>query len=138
MKVINSGVGNSSAVVSWTGISKQSEIQLAYLLRRNFIQQFYLCPRQYYIPSRKVCSGFLREDLKSRFVANTQQLAASPNSNPLDFYFGNKVKEKVDSGHHVQLFMNENSWNTGFALSEINVLQILNCFVKQLNSFDQV
>ena len=75
----------------------------------------------------KIVQNFLREELKSRFVANIELPPSSPHChpllliatlfsslppssphcNPLDYYFWNKVKEKVYSGHHAKPFESE-------------------------------
>ena len=47
--------------------------------------------------------NFLQEELKSRFFANMEGQPSSPDCNPLDCYFRNKVKEKIYSGHHTML-----------------------------------
>ena len=51
----------------------------------------------------KIVQNFLREELKSRFFANMEGPPTSPDCNPLDCYFRNKVKEKIYSGHHTML-----------------------------------
>ena len=53
----------------------------------------------------KVIQNFLREELKSRFVANTEQPPSSPGCNLLDYYFWNEVK--VYSGHNAKNFESE-------------------------------
>ena len=55
----------------------------------------------------KIVQNFLREELKSRFVTNIELPPSSPHCNPLDYYFWNKVKEKVYSGHHAKPFESE-------------------------------
>lgn len=42
----------------------------------------------------KIAQIFLQEEFKSRFIANTEWSPSSPDSNPLDYYFENDVKEK--------------------------------------------
>ena len=53
--------------------------------------------------SAKFVQNFLREESKSRFFANMEGPPSSPDCNPLDCYFRNKVKEKIYSGHHTML-----------------------------------
>ena len=43
----------------------------------------------------KIVRNVLREELKSRFVANTEWSPSSPDCNPLDYYFWNQVKKNV-------------------------------------------
>ena len=90
--------------------------------------------------SAKFVQNFLREESKSRFFANMEGPPSSPDCNPLDCYFRNKVKEKIYSGHHTMLNVSrlKKCWNTGFSLIGTSVLTILNRFVKQLNSFYHV
>ena len=47
---------------------------------------------------------FLIEKLKSRFVKNTDWPPSSPDCNPLDFYFWNRVQERVFEGRHCSPF----------------------------------
>ena len=54
----------------------------------------------------KIIQNFLRGELKSRF-ANTEWRPSSPDCNLLDYYFWNKVKEKVYSGHDAKHFEDE-------------------------------
>ena len=90
--------------------------------------------------SAKFVQNFLREESKSRFFANMEGPPSSPDCNPLDCYFRNRVKEKIYSGHHTMLNVSrlKKCWNTGFSLIGTSVLTILNRFVKQLNSFYHV
>ena len=50
---------------------------------------------------------FLRDELKRRFVAGTEWPPYSPDSNPLDYYFWERVKTKVYEGRHNNPFRNE-------------------------------
>ena len=52
----------------------------------------------------KIVQSFLKEKLKSRFVKSTDWPPSSPNCNPLDYYFWDRVQEKVYLGHHCQPF----------------------------------
>ena len=83
----------------------------------------------------KIVQNVLREELKSRFVANTKWPPSSPDCNPLDYYFWNEIKEKMYIGHHAKPFESEKGVARQDLLFGTNVLKILNCFVKQLNSF---
>ena len=56
----------------------------------------------------KIIQNFLREELKSRFVANTEWSPSFPDCNLLSYYFWNEVKEKVYSGHDAKHFESEN------------------------------
>ena len=85
----------------------------------------------------KIIQKFLRLEFKSR-VANTGWLPSSLNGNLLGYYFWNKVKEKLYIGRDAEHFESEKSWKTGFSLYMTSVLQMLNNFVKQGNSFDHV
>ena len=51
----------------------------------------------------KIVQNVLREELKSIFFANMEGPPSSPDCNPWDCYFWNKVKEKIYSGHHTML-----------------------------------
>ena len=52
------------------------------------------------VPSHraKIIQNFLREKLKSRFVANMEWPPSSPDCNLLDYSFWNEVKENVYYG----------------------------------------
>ena len=52
----------------------------------------------------KIVQNFLPEEMKSRFFANMEWPLSSPDCNTLDYYFGNKVKEQIYSGHHAKHF----------------------------------
>ena len=51
--------------------------------------------------------NFLKDELKSRFIKATEWPPSSPDTNPLDYYFWNKVKEKVYEGRHNKPFRDE-------------------------------
>ena len=55
----------------------------------------------------KAIQNFLRGELKSRFVANTEWPPSSPDFNLLDHYFWNEEKEEVYSGHDAKHFWDE-------------------------------
>ena len=55
----------------------------------------------------KIIQNFLREELKSRFAANTEWPPSSPNYNLLDYYFWKEVNKKVYSSHDAKHFGNE-------------------------------
>ena len=55
----------------------------------------------------KIIQNFLQGELKSRFAANTEWPPSSPNCDLLDYYFWNKVKENVYSGHDAKTFEDE-------------------------------
>ena len=55
----------------------------------------------------KIIQNFLREELKSRFVANTEWPPFFPDCNLVGYYFWNKVKEKVYSGRDAKNFESE-------------------------------
>ena len=55
----------------------------------------------------KIIQNFLREELKSRFVANTEWPPSSPDCNLLDYYFWIEVKEKLYSGNDAKHFGSE-------------------------------
>ena len=86
----------------------------------------------------KIVQDFLRKELKPIFVANTELPSFFPDCKPLDYYFWSEVKEKCIIVTMLLLLRVKKSSNTGFALCETNVLKMLNCFVKQLNSFYHV
>ena len=44
--------------------------------------------------------NFLKQKLKSRFVKNTDWPPKSPDCNPLDYYFCDRVREKVYDGRY--------------------------------------
>ena len=48
--------------------------------------------------------NFLKEKLKSRFVKNTNWPLKLPDCNPLDYYFWDRVQEKVYDGRYCYLF----------------------------------
>ena len=50
---------------------------------------------------------FLKKELKTRFIAKTEWPPSSPDTNPLDYYFWNKVKERVYEGRHNNPFKTE-------------------------------
>lgn len=70
--------------------------------------------------------------MKSRFDSNAEQPISFPDSNPLDYYFWSKAKEKASSGHHAKSLGVKKSWKTLFTLCETNVIQILNWAIKHL------
>ena len=51
--------------------------------------------------------NFLKEELKRRYVNAQEWPPTSPDSNPLDYFFWNKVKEKVYEGRHNKHFRTE-------------------------------
>ena len=55
----------------------------------------------------KIIQNFIRKELKSRFVANTEWPPSSPNCNLLDYYFWNEVKGNVCSGQDAKHFESE-------------------------------
>ena len=48
--------------------------------------------------------NFLKQKLKSRFVKNTDWPPKSPDCNPLDYYFWDRVQEKVFDGRYCYPF----------------------------------
>ena len=48
--------------------------------------------------------NFLKQKLKSRFVKNTDWPPKSPDCNPLDYYFWDRVQEKVYDGRYCYPF----------------------------------
>ena len=48
--------------------------------------------------------NFLKQKLESRFVKNIDWLLKSPDCNPLDYYFWDRVQEKVYNGHYCYPF----------------------------------
>ena len=48
--------------------------------------------------------NFLKQKLKSRFAENTDWPPKSPDSNPLDYYFWDRVQEKVYDGRYCYPF----------------------------------
>ena len=48
--------------------------------------------------------NFLKQKLKSRFVKNTDRPPKSPDCNPLDYYFWDRVQEKVCDGRYCYPF----------------------------------
>ena len=112
-----------SAVITWKGVSPPFFVAdpnikvngASYLnhLRKDlipFIESLY--PRNDFIfiqhsaPSHrfKPVQDFLHQKLKSRFVKNTEWPPSSPDCNPLDYLFCNKVQEKVYQGRHCNPF----------------------------------
>ena len=79
----------------------------------------------------KIIQNFLREELKSRYVANTELPLSSTDCNLLNYYFRNEVKEKGYSGHNAKHLRVKKSIEQDF----LCVRQMLNHFVKQGNSF---
>ena len=51
--------------------------------------------------------NFLRERLHSRFMKSSEWPPSSPDCNPLDYHFWNKIKEKVYEDRFNQPFSNE-------------------------------
>ena len=115
-----------SAVVTWKGVSppffvaeKNIKVNgVAYLKHLKeelipFIESLY--PRNDFIyiqdsaPSHRkgAVQEFLRQRLKRRFVKNTEWPPSSPDCNPLDYHFWNRVQEKVYEGRHCNPFENE-------------------------------
>ena len=77
-----------------------------------------------------IIQNVLREQLKSRFASNTEWTPSSPDCNLLDYYFWNKVEEKV-----VRMdFESENELKDK-ELCTTKVLQMLDHFAKQGNVF---
>ena len=114
-----------SAVITWKGVSppffvadpemKVNGVSYLNHLREDlipFCESLY--PRDDFIfiqdsaPSHryKPVQQFLKDKLKSRFVKNTEWPPASPDCNPLDYFFWNKVQEKVYEGGHCEPFEN--------------------------------
>ena len=112
-----------SAVITWKGVSPpffvaEPDIKVngaSYLkhLRSDlipFVESVY--PRNDFIfiqdsaPSHrfKPVQEFLKQKMKSRFVKNTEWPPASPDCNPLDYFFWNQVQEKVYRGRHCNSF----------------------------------
>ena len=75
--------------------------KVSYPLWRNFNPNNNFSFIQDSAPSHrtKIIQNFLLEELKSRFVANTEWPPSSPDFGLLDYYFRNEVKEKVYSCH---------------------------------------
>ena len=48
--------------------------------------------------------NFLKQKLKSRFVKNTDWPPKSPDCNPLDYYFWDRIQENVYDGRYCHLF----------------------------------
>ena len=55
----------------------------------------------------KTVQDFLKEELRRRFVPNTEWPPTSPDCNPLDYYFWNDVKERVYMDRHGKPFESE-------------------------------
>ena len=58
----------------------------------------------------KIIQNFLREELKSRYVANTELPLSSTDCNLLNYYFRNGVKEKGYSCHNAKHFESEKEY----------------------------
>ena len=69
----------------------------------------------------KIIQNFLREELKSRYVANTELPLSSTDCNLLNSYFRNGVKEKGYSCHNAKHLRVKKSIKTGFSLCTTNV-----------------
>lgn len=115
-----------SAVLSWKGISKpffvggsslktNSKSYLKHLKEELVPAMKRLYPNNNFTfiqdsaPSHRanIIQNYLRDELKSRFVANTAWPPSSPDCNPLDYFFWNEVKEQVYMGRHGKPFRNE-------------------------------
>ena len=83
--------------------------KVSYPLWRNFNPNNNFSFIQDSAPSHrtKIIQNFLLEELKSRFVANTEWPPSSPDFGLLDYYFRNEVKEKVYSCHDAKHFDDE-------------------------------
>ena len=75
-----------------------------------------------------LAQDFLQETLNSRFIKTHEWPPSSPDCNPLNYYFWNKVKEKVYENRLNKLFENERELkkqiehvykNIAFSLPEI-------------------
>ena len=51
---------------------------------------------------------FLKEKMSKRFMKHTEWPPSSPDCNPVDYYFWNKIKEKVYEDQFIQPFRNSN------------------------------
>ena len=51
-----------------------------------------------------IVQEFLKEKLNKRFIKHTEWPPASPDCNPLDFHFWNKISEKVYEDRFSKLF----------------------------------
>ena len=58
----------------------------------------------------KIIQNFLREELKSRYVANTELPLSSTDCNLLNYCFRNGVKEKRYSFHNAKHFESEKEY----------------------------
>ena len=58
------------------------------------------------VPSHRAnqVQNFLKQKLKSRFIKNTDWPPKSPDCNPLDYYFWDRVQEKVYDGRYCYPF----------------------------------
>ena len=110
----------ASAVVSWNGVTNPIFVGKSNLksnsrpylehLRNDLIpvMKVYLNNNFIFIqdsaPSNRAKIGqiFLREELKSIFVASMEGPPSFPDCYPLEYYFWKEVKEKVYSGHHAK------------------------------------
>ena len=64
---------------------------------------------QHSAPSHRanIVQDFLKEKLHKRFVKHTERPQSSPDCNPLDYHFWNKIKEKVYGDRFNRSFENE-------------------------------
>ena len=112
-----------SAVITWKGVSQPFLIGgngiklngVSYLkhLRNDVIpavEAMYLNKDFTFVqdsaPSHRAnqVQNFLKQKLKSRFVKNTDWPPKSPDCNPLDYYFWDRVQEKVYDGRYCYPF----------------------------------
>ena len=112
-----------SAVINWKGVSQNffiggngiKEIGASYLkpLRDNLIPAIEaMYPNKDFsfvqdsAPSNRAnqVQNFLNQKLESRFVKNTDWPSKSPDCNPLDYYFWDRVQEKVYNGRYCYPF----------------------------------
>ena len=116
-----------SAVITWKGVTKPFFVGgtglkgngCAYLkhLKKDLIPAVeMLYPRNdfHFVQDSasshrsKIVQAFLKDRLKSRFVKSSEWPPRSPDCNPLDYFFWNKVQEKVYQGRHCKPFKDAN------------------------------
>ena len=85
----------------------------------------------------KFCSAqnFLKEKLGSKFIKHTEWPPSSPDRNPLDYYFWNKMKEKVYKDRFGQPFKSEDELKKNIKKASSEVAQDLTEIRKALKQF---
>ena len=98
-----------SAVTTWKGVSQPFFIG-GNRIKVNVVEAMYPNKDFTFVqdsaPSHRAnqLQNFLKQNLKSRFVNNTDWPPKSPDCNPLDYYFWDCVQDKVYDGRYCYPF----------------------------------